>query len=347
MSVTLSIAGDRWRNHLRSVADAHPGLVPVVKGNGYGFGRSALAQQAQWLETDQLAVGTYTELPSVLSRFPGDVLVMSPWRPFLPEVRDGSAYDERVIHTVGRVDDIVALAQERPGARVVVEGMTSMERHGLDRHSLAAVVKALDGLELMGFTLHLPMAGGNLAEAERWIAAMQASQLDTSTVYVSHLTDAELDTLRERRPDVAIRPRIGTNLWLGDRRALRVRASVLDVHEISRGERVGYRQRVMPRDGHLLIVSGGTAHGIGLEAPTSASSVRQRATSLAKGSLEAAGLALSPFTVAGKQRWFAEPPHMQASMLLLPRSVTPPQVGDEIMVDVRFTITTFDRVQLD
>lgn len=347
MSLILRIDGDRWRRHLRAVADAHPGLVPVLKGNGYGFGRAALARRASWLETDVIAVGTYTELPSVMPRYAGDVLVMSPWRPFLPEVREGTAYDDRVIHTVGRIEDIEQLAKDRPGARVVVEGLTSMERHGLDRHALAGAAQALGRLRLEGFTLHLPMAGGNLEEAERWIAAVQASRLDTSTVYVSHLTDTELTTLRERRPDVTIRPRIGTELWLGDRGALRVRATVLEVHEVSRGERIGYRQRAMPRDGHLVIVSGGTAHGIGLEAPTAATSVRQRATSVAKGGLEAAGAALSPFSVAGKQRWFAEPPHMQASMLLLPASVTPPHVGDEVPVDVRFTITTFDRVELD
>lgn len=347
MSLILRIDGDRWRRHLRTVADTHPGLVPVLKGNGYGFGRAALARRASWLDADVIAVGTYTELPSVMSRYAGDVLVMSPWRSFLPEVREGAAYDDRVIHTVGRIEDIEQLAKDRPGARVVVEGLTSMERHGLDRHALAGAANALGRLRLEGFTLHLPMAGDNLDEAERWIAAVQASRLETSTVYVSHLTDDELATLRERRPEVTIRPRVGTQLWLGDRGALQVRATVLEVHEVSRGERIGYRQRAMPRDGHLVVVSGGTSHGIGLEAPTAATSVRQRATSVAKGGLEAAGAALSPFSVAGKQRWFAEPPHMQASMLLLPASVTPPHVGDEVPVDVRFTITTFDRVELD
>ena len=93
---------------------------------------------------------------------------------------------------------------------------------------------------------------------------------------------------------------------------------MLDVHSVRRGERVGYRQRRVSGDGHILIVSGGTAHGVGLEAPTAAASVRQRAIAMAKGSLDAAGMALSPFTIEGKQRWFAEPPHMQASMLFLP-----------------------------
>ena len=60
-----------------------------------------------------------------------------------------------------------------------------------------------------------------------------------------------------------------------------------------------------------------------------------------------AGLALSPFSWAGRKRWFAEPPHMQVSLLLLPASVPPPSVGDELALDVRMTITTFDTVLVE
>ena len=52
----------------------------------------------------------------------------------------------------------------------------------------------------------------------------------------------------------------------------------------------------------------------------------------------------SPFRVDGKQRLFAEPPHMQASMLFLPAGAAVPAVGDEVDVRVRYTATTFDRV---
>jgi hypothetical protein len=51
----------------------------------------------------------------------------------------------------------------------------------------------------------------------------------------------------------------------------------------------------------------------------------------------------SPYTVAGKHRLFAEPPHMQASMLFLPAGTPVPAVGDEVDVRVRFTATGFDR----
>jgi alanine racemase len=342
MPLTLHIDGPRWRSHLKTYADAHPGLVPVAKGNGYGFGMAALARRCGWLGVDTMAVGTYEEAPGALSRFDGDVLVLSPWRPFLDDVPDSA----RLVHTVGRVEDIAELSDRTAGARVVVEGLTSMNRHGLTRHELAAAADRLGTLRLEGFAVHLPMAGGRLAEAEQWAAVLEASRLETSALHVSHLTDTELVSLRERRPALKVRPRIGTALWLGDRTALRVAGTVLDRHRVSRGERIGYRQRPMPRDGWLLIVAGGTAHGIGLEAPTAASSMRQRAISVARGSLEAAGFAYSPFSVAGKQRWFAEPPHMQASMLFVPAGVEPPEIGDEVPVDVRFTTTYVDRVEI-
>jgi alanine racemase len=343
MSFELEVDAASWRAGLRAVVESTPGLVPVVKGNGYGFGRDLLCAEATALGLPAIAVGTYAEVPAALAAFGGDVMVMTPWRPFFTDV----VHDARVIHTVGRVEDVAALAAgPHPQARILIEGETSMSRHGLDRHELAAAVAALGDLQVEGFAIHLPMAGSNLGEAESWAAALETSQVETTTFYASHLTPAELDILRERRPQLDIRPRIGTSLWLGDLGALSVRATVLDSHLVSRGERIGYRQRVMPRDGTLLIISGGTSHGIGLEAPKASAGVVQRGKSLAKGGLEAAGFSLSPFTIAGKQRWFAEPPHMQASMIFLPSSAPAPQVGERVDVAVRFTTATFDAITL-
>jgi hypothetical protein len=52
----------------------------------------------------------------------------------------------------------------------------------------------------------------------------------------------------------------------------------------------------------------------------------------------------SPFIVDGKQRLFAEPPHMQASMLFLPHGPRVPTIGEEIEVRVRYTATDVDDV---
>jgi hypothetical protein len=343
MPLTLYVDGDRWRTHLRSVVDSRPGLVPVAKGNGYGMGLGRLARKADWLGADLLAVGTYEEIPAVAQRFPGALLVLSPWRPWVEQ----GPYEDRVVHTVGRLDDLRALAERSERAdrpRVVVEFLTSMSRHGLSTEDIRSALPYLSQLRLEGTALHLPMAGPNVQEAERWIDAQADAGLRASQLFVSHLTPAEEAEVRQRHGDLEIRPRVGTALWLGDRGALHARASVLDVHPVSRGDRVGYRQRRIPRAGSLLVVAGGTAHGVALESPAANTSVRQRAIAVARGGLDAIGLALSPFTVDGRQRWFAEPPHMQASLLFVPASARVPAVGDEIDVDVRFTTTAFDRV---
>jgi len=352
MSLTLRVDGDRWRTHLREVAAATPGLTPVVKGNGYGFTLGRLARRAAWLGADTLAVGTYAELPEVTTRFPGDLLVLSPWRPGGPadpvtELEPDVA--RRLVHTVSRLSDLADLLDQRPDARLVLERATSMLRHGM---SAAELRRAGDVLRERrrgtdGVALHLPLAhGSHVTEVHRLLTDVVAADLGAGgrTVWVSHLTAAELDRLRAEYPDHTFRPRVGTDLWLGDRGALRVTATVLDVHPVERGVVFGYRGRSLPRAGHVLVVSGGTAHGIGLEAPLGDASLRGRAATIARGGLDAAGLVRSPYSIDGKQRLFAEPPHMQASMLFLPAGSRVPAVGDEVEVRVRYTATVFDRI---
>jgi len=334
MPLTLYVDGPAWRDHLRRVADRRPGLVPVAKGNGYGFTVGRLARRAEWLGVDTIAVGTYAEVPDVAQRFPGDILVLEPWRPFLD-----APHNPRVVHTVGRLDDLAALGATGDSPRVVVEALTSMRRFGFAAADLPTALTGR-GVRVEGLAVHLPLGDGHVEEVDELLAATGP----VSQVFVSHLTTGDVATLVDHHPDVTFRPRIGTELWHGDREAFDVRATVLDVHPVAKGDRVGYRQRRIAKDGHLVVVSGGTAHGIALEAPTPAASTRQRAVAVAKGGLEATGRALSPFVVAGKQRWFVEPPHMQASMIFVPASVAPPTAGDELEVQVRLTTTTADAV---
>ncbi len=343
MSLKLYVDGARWDAHLKSVLESHPGLVPVAKGNGYGFGVDRLGGKASRLGVDTMAVGTYDEVAAASGEFDGSIQVLSPWRPF-----EDAVYDEHVVHTLGRLADLRDLAARDDRPRVVLELMTSMRRHGFTARELRAAVRGISGagrVAVEGVALHLPISrGSHLAEMRRLLTDVVASGVGTPRVYVSHLTDEELATLRTSYPDYEFRPRIGTALWLGDRGALRVRADVLDAHPVERGDVFGYRSRTAPKSGTILIVSGGTAHGIGLEAPTSGASLRDRATRLARGGLDAAGFVRSPYTIGGKHRLFAEPPHMQASMLFLPAGTPVPEVGDEVDVRVRHTTTTVDRI---
>ncbi len=65
-------------------------------------------------------------------------------------------------------------------------------------------------------------------------------------------------------------------------------------------------------------MAGGTSHGVGLEAPKALHGVMPRAKGVARAGLATVNRNLSPFVWAGKQRWFAEPPHMQVSILFVP-----------------------------
>jgi alanine racemase len=297
---------------------------------------------------DTIAVGTYDEVPVAAARYDGSVLVLSPWRPFEKRV----VYGDHVVHTVGRLDDLHALiaAPERP--RVVLERRTTMLRHGFTAPELreAGALVAADagrGVRVEGVAFHLPMTqGSHLGEVDRLMTDVVAAGLPARCVYVSHLTEAELASVTASYGDFEIRPRVGTGLWLGDRSALRVRATVLDVHPVERGDVFGYRGRTAPRAGTIVVVSGGTAHGIGLEAPTGNTSLKARAATIARGGLDAAGFVRSPYTIDGKQRLFAEPPHMQASMLFLPARSPVPAVGDQLDVRVRFTATQVDATVL-
>jgi hypothetical protein len=56
-------------------------------------------------------------------------------------------------------------------------------------------------------------------------------------------------------------------------------------------------------------------------------------------------LNLSPFIYQGKRLWFAEPPHMQTTVLRLPTGLKPPAVGTEIeLKNLRMTLANFDRI---
>lgn len=336
----LSVDATRWRAHQDGVATDTPHLVPVVKGGGYGFSDPVLAGEAARLGVDTVAVGTAGEVAAVAERFGGDILVLAPWDPRLgPQpVVDGS-----VLTTVAS-----AGAARAAQGRVVVELLTSMRRHGVPAGQVGTLAD-LDTAGLAGVALHLPLDVGpdqRVAEVLEHRARLAAVGLAALPVWVSHLGPAELVRVAAQDPGVLVRPRVGTRLWLGDAGAYGARAQVLDHHPVRRGDRAGYRQHRAPGPGHLVVLGGGTAHGLGLAAPAAPRGLPARARTAATGGLETLGWALSPFRVGGRRRWFVEPPHMHVSLVWLPASVPPPPVGSWVDATVRMTVARFDAVVL-
>lgn len=335
MSLVLHVDGDRWRAAQDEVLRRLPGIVPVIKGNGYGFGRDLLCGEAQRLGVPMIAVGTYAELPEALAHFGHDVLVLEPYRAAihgrLPDVRH-----HRVVHTITAADDLADLRTAEHKARVVVEGLTSMNRFGMPLSNLPALVASARGA---GVTLHLPLGTGHVAEITRFVEAVP----DNRTWFLSHVSAGEVTELRRRFPGRDFRPRVGTALWLASPAAYEMRAHVLDVRRVDKGDHAGYRQRPLPA-GHLLVVSGGTSHGVAMESPAAAATPRTRAIAVAEGVLEAAHRVRSPFTVAATMPRFAEPPHMQCSLLTLPEGLQPPEIGETVTVRMRLTTAYPDAV---
>ena len=338
MTLKLTIDTRAWRDHVKHVQEEFPGLVPVAKGNGYGLGLNVLAREAERLNNDCLAVGTAHEVATVREAgWSRDVIVLNPWRPF-DETATALLDDPRVITVVSRLTDLDELRTTHPGTRVVVELMTSMRRHGITPQEIASVDAGKLGFE--GWTMHLPLRG-QLSEAKQLASEAVAHQ--RGAVWVSHLGVNDYRRFRTQL-GVQTRMRMGTRLWLGAPQTLRTTATVLDVYRVTRGARYGYNQSRAPRDGWLVIVSGGTSHGIALSAPSPARSLRQRGVSLAQGILDAAGVSRSPFSIAGRKRPFAEPPHMHASMVFVGGASAGVEVGDEIPVTTRQTTTTCDKL---
>ena len=109
MGLRLAVERDAWARQLERTVAALPGVVPVVKGNGYGFGRIALMPFAvEHTPADgQIAVGTVYEAADVpAGRTP---LVLTPHVDALPE---GLRTD--AVLTVGSGLHVAASILDRP-----------------------------------------------------------------------------------------------------------------------------------------------------------------------------------------------------------------------------------------
>lgn len=340
MALSLYVDTDRWRAHQRSVIQQFPGLVPVCKGNGYGFGHERLADEVAQFGSDVLAVGTTYEAARMKDYFSGDLLVLTPFR----RGEEPVPLPDRAIRSVSSVDGVAALV----GARVVVEVMSSMKRHGVGEEDLDRLRAAIEDVRLEGFAIHLPLdrTDGTDAvdEVIGWMDRLRAARLPLDTMYVSHLGPAEFAQLQQQFPRTRFRARIGTRLWLGDHEATEYRGAVLDVTRVVKGDRFGYRQGKALGEGWLVVVAGGTSHGVGLESPKALHGMTSRAKGVARAGLATVNRNLSPFVWAERQRWFAEPPHMQVSILFVPSDAPEPRVGDELTAHLRHTTTQFDRL---
>ena len=345
MTLSLHVDNNLWTAHIKKVlanySTPNSGVVPVIKGNGYGIGKTHLAQKAKELGLTEVAVGTVFEAHEVLNSGIKQVLIMDP-------VKD---IDELAFKELSQINNSALLltisclkdAQNVGKTPIIIEGITSMSRFGLGIDDL----KEVSNLNLKGLSLHLPIENPSKSKVEEikdWVISYkQICPNGEKVIYLSHVSESELKSLTVSFPDFKFKLRIGTKLWIGDLKAFQIKSTILEVHEPA-NHNFGYRQRSISSKHRLIIVSGGTAHGVGLQAPRSNVTLKQRLVAILSGLLEAFDYSLSPFVINGKQRWFAESPHMNVSLLKLPVNVPAPKVGSAISAQVRMTTTNFDCV---
>ena len=312
MTLRLTVQRAAWQAHVDHVAATVDGLVPVVKGNGYGFGRETLHPLIKGL-SDYVCVGTIHELDNVSERVTPVVLtptLISPPPTAVP-----------AILTIGSLYDVEALAGWR--GRVIVKLQSSMHRYGAAADELQAVVTAAMeiGLHVVGYALHLPLAGNDfdrVTEIDAWLPHVDPM----SPLWLSHLHPSSYADIRDRHPDRQFRLRLGTALWHGDKSFLQLHADVTAVHTVSAGERAGYHLTEIPSDGHIVLIDAGSAHGV---APLSGGA--------------------SPFHFARTRLALLEPPHMHTSMVVAPEGTPCPAVGDRVDVQRPLISTLVDEVE--
>lgn len=376
MTFSLHVNAAKFRSHLVSVMNGYASsgadLVPVIKGNGYGFGRGILAGEASRLGCNRIAIGTVWELGQSLADFSGEILVLEPfnvvdesavvqWRKHLEQNA------ERIIVTASNLD--LASVRSAGAKNIYLEGKTSLSRFGMLHFDMQSLENFSD-MKVLGLSLHLPIAqsptkvdvtteisaafnGADLSKSmtELWNWIVLYEELSTKHslpkhISISHITEKQVQSLKKMlqnyKFDLDIEVRIGTKLWLGEPDALQATGTVLQIHELLHRQTVGYQQIDSGNHKRLVVVSGGTAHGVAMAAPTNASSLRKRGVAIAEGLSQAIGKVRSPFSYQGKNLDFVEPPHMQVSMLWSNDSNL--AVGDTLVCNVRNTTTNFDSV---
>ena len=252
-----------------------PTIVPVAKGNGYGFGLSMLGGRDGKARLRHVG-GRNTRRGADGAR---RVRRRRP-RPHAVAPGDRPGAGRRTTDSsspLSSPEAVRALAGHR--RRVVVELLTSMRRFGLDEEALARAVPDIRTSALSTASpCTCPIDDGELSRVEEissWVSTLRRHQLPTDTLWVSHVTarragDAAPPSPRDDVPTadrhraVARRAASRTRRAAPCSRATRIRRGSTRSATASGARRV---------TGHLLVVGGGTSHGVALSAPRAVSGV--------------------------------------------------------------------------
>ena len=311
MTLRLTVESGAWHAHVRDVVASYGDVLPVVKGNGYGFGRAELMPHAQAISRD-VAVGTVHELTDVSAT----------QRPFvLTPVGvgvDNVARRDAVL-AITSTHDLGVLKQLGVANPVVIKIESSMHRYGSAANEAEDLRKRAEaaGHQVVAWSVHLPLAGSDDSHASEAIAIASGLATDLP-LHLSHIGAAVQQVRASTSHHVVMRT--GTHLWLGDKSMVALHADVIAVRTTT-ASAAGYRATKISTGANtcLVMVGCGSSHGVG-----------------ALGSVDALGGGSSPFHFARQRLAMLEPPHMHTTMLSVDGDPCP-QAGD--WVDVQQPMT--------
>lgn len=338
MTIYLEVNKENFRSHQRAMKETFQNLVPVLKGNGYGLGLNNLVKEVIALNIKTIAVGTAFEANQIKRLFPHQILILEPFSQ-LDEYsfRIFKNLDNRFIRTISSLNSGFNF-----NSGFVVEGLTSTSRFGIKKNEIAQI--GLSNKNLKGLALHLPINKSDQTKFDEVLAWLNHWQQISANknIWLSHISENLFRMLKKTRPEFIFQVRIGTQLWLGDKSFIRAKSKVLAV--VDGVSVAGYTQKKLASNKKILVVSGGTANGIGLNSDLPVKSFFDRLKVSALGLLASFGRLKSPFLVDGKKVYFFEPAHMNVSLLEVSTSEQV-SVGDSLELQVRYTTTSFDVIQ--
>ncbi len=315
MSLRLSVQRRAWQQSVEAQAALRPGLIPVVKGNGYGFGRATLMPIAGQL-SNHIAVGSVYEASDVPHT--QTAIVLTPHVGQLPTHLPPSA-----VLTMADIHHVSTVAAQGWTGDVVIKLQSSMRRYGTTSDNLPFLEQAVRDARCtpVAYSLHFPLVGtaaDHVLEIEQWLPRLNPDL----PVSVSHLDTGSYAQLIERHPDRVFQIRCGTSLWLGERSLISLTADVISSRLASAGDVVGYRGITIPAEGHVVLVGAGSAHGV-----------------------HALNDGRSPFHFSRHRLVLLEPPHMHTSMLFVARELVCPGLTDRVDVQRPLTTSVVDELE--
>jgi alanine racemase len=313
VALVLTVNTDSWNRQVDALATSVSGLVPVVKGNGYGFGRDWLAERAASF-APLMAVGTIFEVSSVPEQCTPVILT--------PSLNIPQSLRDDAILTVGSIAHVEAVVSNKKSRQVLIKIRSSMNRYGVDVEEVAELLQQCraNNLHARGVSIHPPLTGSS-ADHVREIEDLLSTIDPSLPAWVSHVDPQDFRGLQTRYPDRQWFLRLGTSLWHGDKAALKLTADVIDTVSVVAGQRVGYHGVEISQNGTLLMIGCGSAHGV---APLTDN--------------------LSPFHFSRQRMQLIEAPHMHTSMCFIPSGQPTPVVGDQVDVQRPLITTSVDRV---